>query len=58
LLRGFPEAQIVSFDGEKLAEVDYESTSPMQIVRHFLNHREDFLEELFQETPSLFEKQG
>jgi hypothetical protein len=26
----------------------------MQIVRHFVNQRESFLEELFNEPPSLF----
>jgi hypothetical protein len=29
----------------------------MQIVRRFVNEREDFLEDLFRETPSLFEKE-
>jgi len=28
----------------------------MQIVRRFVNDRASFLQELFQETPSLFEK--
>jgi len=54
ILLAFPRAQIISFDGDKLAEIEYEETLPAQIVRHFLNHREEFLKELFQETPSLF----
>lgn len=54
ILLAFPGAQIVSFDEAKLTEVDYESTSSAQIVRHFVNNREEFLDELFQETPSLF----
>ncbi len=58
ILLGFPEAQIVSFDGEQLMEIGYDNSSPAQIVRHFMNHREEFLEELFQETPSLFGKES
>ena len=27
----------------------------MQIVRRFVNHRDSFLEELFKETPALFD---
>src|SRR5580698_2986037 len=58
ILLGFPDAQIVSFDGERLEEIKFEETPPAQIVGHYLNHREDFLKELFQETPSLFDRQG
>jgi predicted ATPase len=54
ILLGFPGAQIVSFDGDRLYEIAYENTSPAQIVRGFMNHREAVLEELFQEMPSLF----
>ncbi len=54
ILLGFPGAQIISFDEERLSEIDYEETSPAQIVRRFLSHRKVFLEELFQETPTLF----
>lgn len=54
ILLGFPGAQIISFDAEQLREIDYEETSPAQIVSRFLNCRKAFLEELFQETPSLF----
>lgn len=54
ILLGFPGAQIVSFDGERLIEIGYEETSPAQIVSRFLNCRKAFLEELLQETPSLF----
>lgn len=57
ILLGFPEAQILSFDAEKLAEIDYESAAPTQIVRHFMNHRQDFLDELLKETPSLFKEE-
>lgn len=52
ILLGFPGAQIVSFDGERLTEIAFEETSPAQIVSRFLNCHKAFLEELFQETPS------
>jgi len=32
----------------------YDDTASAQIVRHFLNNRETVLEELLEETPSLF----
>ena len=53
---GYPEAQIISFDGERLQEIKYEDTAPMQIVRRFLNDRENFLQELFKETANMFER--
>lgn len=56
VLLGYPEAQILSFDDDQIHEIVYEETSPMQIVRRFLNDRERFLEELFKETSSLFSK--
>lgn len=54
VLLGYPEAQIVSFDHGILQEIQYEQTSPMQIVRRFVNERDSFLEELFRDTPMLF----
>jgi predicted ATPase len=57
ILLGYPDAQIVSFDGECLKEIECEETSPVQIVRHFLNHRKNFLKELLAESPSLFDGQ-
>lgn len=55
ILLGYPDAQILSFDDGSIHEVRYEETSPAQIVRHFVNERETFLEELLKEGPSLFE---
>ena len=55
VLLGYPGAQIVSFDDKTLEEIAYEETAPMQIVRRFVNDREGFLKELFDEAPSLFE---
>jgi predicted ATPase len=60
LLLGYPGAQIFSFDDERLREIAYEETAPLQIVRRFVNDRDRFVEELFAETPELFpsEKEG
>jgi len=55
-LLGYPKVQILSFDGDSIHEVDYEQTSSAQIVRHFVNEREGFLEELLKGTPSLFQE--
>jgi predicted ATPase len=54
LLLGFPGAQIFSFDGGRIHEIDYEQAAPLQIVRRFLNNRDQFLKELFGDPPSLF----
>lgn len=56
ILLGYPEAQIVSFDDEDLREIQYADTAPMQIVRRFVNDRDDFIAELFGDRPTLFEK--
>lgn len=56
VLLGYPKAQIVSFDGGRLEEIAYEEAAPVQINREFMNNRERLLDELFQETPSLFPK--
>lgn len=54
ILLGYPEAQILSFDGPRIQEAEYDQLANMQIVRRFLNDRERFLQELFEETPRLF----
>lgn len=56
ILLGYPGAQILSFDGDKIHEIEYEQMVPIKIVRRFLDNREGFLQELFGETPSLFKK--
>jgi predicted ATPase len=55
ILLGYPEAQIVSFDSEKLQVVSYEDLPSVQISRRFLNRREHFLQDLLKKDPSLFE---
>ncbi len=57
ILLGYPGAQIVSFDDGALHEIAYEETAPMQIVRRFTTDRDSFLEELFQEPSTLFDKE-
>lgn len=57
VLLGFPHAQIVSFDGGNLHEIEYEETAPLQIVRRFVNHRDGFLGDLFEKTPPLFDEE-
>ena len=57
VLLAYPKAQIFSFDEGRIHEVDYEQTGSFQVVHRFLSEREEFLEELFAETPSMFEKE-
>jgi predicted ATPase len=58
ILLGFPGAQIMSFDDERLHEIEYEESAPMKIVRRFVNNRESFLRELFKEEPTLFDEES
>jgi predicted ATPase len=55
ILLGYPGAQILSFDGPRIAETEYGQLANMQVVRRFLNDRERFLKELFKQTADLFE---
>jgi predicted ATPase len=57
LLLGYPKAQILSFDDGSIHEIDYEQTAPLQIVKRFVNDREGFLNELLEDTPSLFDEE-
>lgn len=56
ILLGYPGAQILSFDGGYVREINYEETSPYQIVKRFLSDRRNFLRELFDEPPTLFDQ--
>lgn len=49
ILLGYPDAEILSFDSGKIVEIDYESTQHYQITKYFLQNRERFLAELFEE---------
>jgi len=61
VLLGYPDAQILSFDSAPPQWIGYEETAPLQIVRYFLNNREEFLKELFgkeeQESLPLFREE-
>jgi predicted ATPase len=58
ILLGYPDAQILSFDGGQIHEINYEEIPSAQIVRRFLNDRKGFLDKLLGETPSLFGEGG
>jgi predicted ATPase len=49
ILLGFPGAQIFSFDDGVIREIDYDDCPAVQVTRHFMNHREPFLQELFED---------
>lgn len=54
IILGYPDAQILSFDDGRIHEVQYEGTTSLQVVRQFVNDREQFLEELLKENLPLF----
>lgn len=56
ILVGFPDAQILSFDGDRIHLIDYEQIPAVQISKRFLTDRESFLVRLLQEEPSLFDE--
>lgn len=47
ILLGYPEADIFSFDGEQITELNYEDTDHYTLTKYFLQHREKLLAELF-----------
>ncbi|WP_093293400.1 AAA family ATPase [Thermoactinomyces sp. DSM 45892] len=49
ILLGYPKATILSFDHSPIREMEYEMTDHFQITKYFLQNREKFLQELFQE---------
>lgn len=55
VLLGYPGAHILSFDEGHIHPIAFEEAAPTQIVRRFLNDRERFLADLFEDPPSLFE---
>ena len=50
ILLGYPNAVILSFDDEKIQEIDYEMTEHYQITSYFLQHRKKFLQEIFRDS--------
>lgn len=48
ILLGYPDAQILNFDEVPISAIEYEETNHYFIMKGFLNRREKFLEELFE----------
>lgn len=48
ILLGYPDAQILNFDEVPISEIEYEETNQYFIMKGFLNRREKFLKELFE----------
>lgn len=55
VLLGYPDAQILSFDDGHIHEIAYEDIPAAQIVRRFVNDRENFLAKLLGDTSKPFE---
>lgn len=49
ILLGYPDAEIFSFDQEKIDFIDYEMTDHYQITHYFLQNRERMLSELLKD---------
>ncbi|HBI02562.1 MAG TPA: AAA family ATPase, partial [Paenibacillaceae bacterium] len=48
ILLGYPDAQILNFDEVPISAIEYEETNHYFIMKGFLNRREKFLKELFE----------
>ena len=48
ILLGYPNAQILNFDEVPISAIEYEETNHYFIMKGFLNRREKFLKELFE----------
>ncbi|NYF25282.1 AAA family ATPase [Sporosarcina sp. JAI121] len=49
IILGYPDATILSFDGGKIKETQYEMTEHYQITKYFLDHREKFLKDILED---------
>lgn len=49
ILLGYPNATILSFDGDQIEETEYENTEHYQITKYFLQYREKMLKDIFEE---------
>ena len=49
ILLGYPNATILSFDGEEIKETSYEMTEHYQITKYFLDNPTGMLNQLFKE---------
>jgi predicted ATPase len=50
ILLAYPGAQILSFDGGKIHQIDYRDSQPFQLVSGFVSNPERYLNALFSET--------
>jgi len=50
ILLGCPNAEIVSFDGGKISNCEYEDTLSYCITKRFLNHKDQMLKDLLRES--------
>lgn len=60
ILLAYPDAQILSFDGGEIHEVEYKQTTPYQLYSRFLANPERYIDVLFEDEPRLgnyFEEQ-
>ncbi|MFR9710944.1 hypothetical protein ACL02P_16380 [Paenibacillus sp. MB22_1] len=46
---GYPDADILNFDGDQLGRIRYEDTDHYQITRRFLENRNSVLHTLFED---------
>lgn len=49
ILMAYPEAAIYSFDGGSIERIEYEATEHYQLTKAFLNNRNRFLEQIFED---------
>ncbi|MHA6259378.1 AAA family ATPase [Sporosarcina sp. CAU 1771] len=47
ILLGYPNASILSFDNDRITEIDYEMTDHYKITKFFMDRREKLLSDLF-----------
>ncbi|MDA0524103.1 AAA family ATPase [Methanococcoides alaskense] len=50
ILMAYPNSQILDFDGDEIAEVEYEDTDHYNITKDFLNAPERYFRELFRDV--------
>jgi len=55
ILLGYPDAQILSFDGGEIHEIGYTETPPYQLYSRFLAGPQRYLDLLFEDAPMLRE---
>ncbi|MDA8236150.1 MAG: AAA family ATPase [Clostridia bacterium] len=49
ILMAYPGAVLYNFDGDRVRQVAYEDTDHYQLTKAFLNNRENFLKQIFQD---------